>query len=178
MRVEVGYMKKLLVIVIAAIICLSLVSIVSGTENPAPGGGDVFMSIMGPFHHNESAEEMFDRISFFDPVQKQIFSEGSLEWGFETWITVYNSSATDAMFSILVSGPKGYLVSNPEIIGPHERLTYDINQFDKVVPGALGHPLDVAVEVYASTPEVRAQESMYWNDRKAGHTNTGYTVEL
>lgn len=139
---------------------------------PPDIGGDGLSAVAGPFEPGYSVLELYGKMKF-KPIQVQVFAEGCMDYGFETWLTLYNSSNQPATFSILVSGKEKYLVSYPETVSPHCRKTYNLIQFDMLLPGILSSPLNISVEVYASSAAVVAQESMYWNDRSAGHTSTG-----
>lgn len=170
--------RVFVVFVLIGLLCFGLAAVVSGTEgNPSPSGEETVGAIAGPFEHTRSVEDNYDIWSFY-PVQRQVFSEGCLDYGFETWLTLYNASEETADYSILVSGPAGYSISFPEEITAHQRLTFNLNQFNRPNTYALGNPLNISVEVYMTSESVHAQESMYWDNRDSGHTSVGVTEKL
>lgn len=162
---------------VIVIIIIGLIPILAvADETPQTGnGGDSIDVILGPYEHTKPPNKIFEYYKFM-PLRRQVFTEGCLDYGFETWLTVYNSSGQPADYSILVSGPDGYLVSMPAKIGARQRKTFDLMQYGRL--GSLGSPLNISVEFYCNSTAIQAQESMYWDDRAAGHTNIGFTESL
>ncbi len=159
-----GVMKRL-VVVIAVTVCalLLLVSqMLGGTENKPE-------VIIGPWGSNVSSWLPSD----FKPVKSQIFPEGCMGYGFETWMAICNVGDREASVIIRAMGDSVYYQTNAFKVAPHQRITLNMDTFESNPESMLQVNSGVSFEVFSTLDDVYAQESMYWNNRSGGITSTG-----
>ena len=153
------------------VLILLIALLVVAVALPATGQGakpsDV---VLGPFP--------LDRPTWTPPdfvtAQSQVFPEGCLGHGFETWLVFYNSTDNPAKIIIIASGESCYFKTGPFEVKPHQRLTYDMAKVFISYPNPqFTWSPDVSFRVLSTLKGVYAQESMYWNNREGGSTSTG-----
>lgn len=159
-------MKKVVVLGLVLVMSLAVISVAVAYPNRSVG-------VSGPFE----LERPVDLPTGFTPVKKQVIAEGCVEYGFETWLLLYNSGDAPSDVVVMLSSYNEYYVSLPFTMKPHQRQTYfpEVMFFLNKVNG-ISSP-DISLTIYSTTSGVVAQESMYWNERKSGHTTQAVVVE-
>jgi Bacterial Ig domain/IPT/TIG domain len=99
-----------------------------------------------------------------EPSKTWFLSEGSTDWGFETWLLIERPYPGDATVSVKFCKSTGETVERVYTVKGNSRYTVD-------VAGAVGRA-DVSTEVTSDQPVV-CERSMYWNSRTAGHATIG-----
>jgi hypothetical protein len=161
-------MKKTGIILLACILlgCLVAGPVLANTS-PLPNHPT---AIEGPFDL-EAPEVVPPAI---DVCKTQVLPEGCLGYGFTTWMILYNSGAHEARVAIFASGATKYFCTDPFIVKPHQRLTLDMRLFNPKPVNYFTVYTDVSFKVVSDSPDLFAQESMYWNDGASGHTSCGF----
>jgi len=91
-------------------------------------------------------------------------SEGSTDWGFETWLLISRPAAGDAQVTATYRKSDGGTVQKIYLVKGNSR--YTVNLANEVGVA------DVSTQVTSNVPVV-CERSMYWNQRTAGHTTIG-----
>ena len=164
MRNNSSYFRKFLIVAVLAFVLLGSVAI---AQSGGSGPKDV---VLGPFPLNRSTWTPPD----FVMASSQVFPEGCLGYGFETWLVLFNNTDKPARLIIFACGHDFYFRTGPFEIKPHQRLTYDMAEvfISPPNPQFIWSP-DVSFRVLSDSKGVYAQESMYWNNREGGSTSTG-----
>jgi photosystem II stability/assembly factor-like uncharacterized protein len=98
------------------------------------------------------------------PVSSEwYFAEGCTGGSFEEYICVQNPGDYDALVEFVFMAPNEYPARHLWAVGAHSRFTLPVHQY---VYG------DVSVKLI-SNQEVFAERSMYWSNRREGHTCRG-----
>ncbi len=99
-----------------------------------------------------------------EPSLTWYLSEGSTDWGFETWLLIQRPAGGDARVSVSYRLGTGRTV----------RKVYDVKGGSRFTVDLLGEVgvADVSTQVTSDVPVV-CERSMYWNSRSAGHCTVG-----
>jgi len=101
------------------------------------------------------------------PAQTWYLAEGCTAYGFETYVLIANTTATDASVSIVYNTSLGRIPRPTSIAVPaNSRVTIRLND---EVPN-----VSVSTTLAASVPVV-CERAMYWNDRIEGTDSIGVT---
>jgi hypothetical protein len=111
--------------------------------------------------------------SDFKVAKVQIFPEGCMGYGFETWMAICNAGDKEASVIIRAMGDSVYYQTNAFKVAPHQRITLDMDTFISSPESMLQANPGVSFEMLSTSSDVCAQESMYWNNRAGGFTSTG-----
>jgi hypothetical protein len=98
------------------------------------------------------------------PSTSWFLSEGSTDWGFETWLLIQNPGDGDARVDVTYRLGDGETVEKTCEVGGKKRFTVDL-------AGEVG-VADVSTQVTSDVPVV-CERAMYWNERRAGHCTVG-----
>ncbi|MHB8896635.1 MAG: Ig-like domain-containing protein, partial [Candidatus Geothermincolia bacterium] len=91
-------------------------------------------------------------------------SEGSTDWGFETWLLIQRPGSGDARVTATYRMDDGRTVQRIYDVKGNSRFTVDLSREVGVA--------DVSTQVTSDVPVV-CERSMYWNGRAAGHCTIG-----
>lgn len=99
-----------------------------------------------------------------EPSLTWYLSEGSTDWGFETWLLIQRPGRGDARVSVSYRLDTGRTV----------RKVYDVKGGSRFTVDLLGEVgvADASTQVTSNVPVV-CERSMYWNSRSAGHCTVG-----
>ena len=98
------------------------------------------------------------------PSNTWYLSEGSTDWGFETWLLIQNPGDDEARVTVTYRESGGETVERVYLVGGNTRYTVDLQT-------AVGIA-DVSTQVSSDVPVV-CERAMYWNNRSAGHCTVG-----
>jgi hypothetical protein len=98
------------------------------------------------------------------PSVSWYLSEGSTDWGFETWLLIQRPASGDAHVTATFRKGNGESVKRTYTVKGNSRFT--VNLADEVGIA------DVSTQVTSDVPVV-CERSMYWNARTAGHCTIG-----
>jgi len=98
------------------------------------------------------------------PSLTWFLSEGSTDWGFETWLLIQRPGAGDARVTASYRKASGETVERVYTVKGNSRYTVDLSR-------EVG-TADVSTQV-TSNVGVVCERSMYWNGRTAGHSTIG-----
>ena len=99
-----------------------------------------------------------------NPSSNWFFSEGSTDWGFETWLLMENPSEQTASITASYRLGDGKVIEKTYRIAKKSRYTINLeNEVGKA---------DVSTGVFSNVPIV-CERSMYWGERIAGHSTIG-----
>ena len=90
--------------------------------------------------------------------------EGCTDFGFDTWLLLYNAGDIDAGVAVYGMTPDGEQNIANTTVPAHSRVTLKINDYYK---GSL------SLRVESDTP-ICAERATYWNNRTAGTCSAGY----
>ncbi len=164
------YKRYIKVLVFLACILLTA-SVCLATQMPAESWGEQPFAMSGPFPLDR-AEWIPDG---FTVAQTQVIPEGCLGYGYETFLALANPTDSKARVIVILMGRYSYYQTNPLDLLPHQRRTWNIGDTLKWSLDHFRDYPDLSVKVLSDTEHVYAQESMYWNNRTAGHTSCGFT---
>jgi hypothetical protein len=91
-------------------------------------------------------------------------SEGSTDWGFETWLLIQRPGAGDARVTASYRKANGETVQRVYTVKGNSRYTVDLSKEVGIA--------DVSTQV-TSNVGIVCERSMYWNGRTAGHCTIG-----
>ena len=98
------------------------------------------------------------------PSTTWYLSEGSTDWGFETWLLIGRPGDGDARVTVTYRKSSGETVEKTYIVRGNSRHTVNLQT-------AVGIA-DVSTQVSSDVPVV-CERAMYWNNRAAGHCTVG-----
>ncbi|MFH1150475.1 MAG: DUF5719 family protein [Actinomycetota bacterium] len=100
------------------------------------------------------------------PAQTWYLAEGSTAWGFETFVLMENTTATDASVNVVYNTQQYGRIPRPTavIVPASSRVTMRLNDD---IPN-----VDVSTELQ-SDQEIVAERSIYWNNRTEGTDSIG-----
>ncbi|MBU4175257.1 MAG: IPT/TIG domain-containing protein [Actinobacteria bacterium] len=98
------------------------------------------------------------------PSNTWYLSEGSTDWGFETWLLIGNPGDDEARVTVTYRESGGETVEKVYTVGGNTRHTVNLQT-------AVGIA-DVSTQVSSDVPVV-CERAMYWNNRGAGHCTVG-----
>lgn len=99
-----------------------------------------------------------------EPSRTWFLSEGSTDWGFETWLLIERPQPGDATVSVKFCKSTGETIQRSYTVKGNSRYTVNV--------AAVVGRADVSTEVTSDQPVV-CERSMYWNSRTAGHATIG-----
>lgn len=99
-----------------------------------------------------------------EPSTTWYLSEGSTDWGFETWLLVQRPGAGDAKVTVTYRKANGLSEEREYVVKGNSRRTLNLAEEVGVA--------DVSTQVTSNLPLV-CERSMYWGGRTAGHCTIG-----
>lgn len=165
-------MKRLVMVLLVAVLLTTATAMTGAGHGQNP---EVMCVVHGLFPLTRPIEVPEEG---FMEAKRQVFPEGCLGFGFETWLMLYNAGPEPADVVVVAAGNEAYLQSGAFTVRPGQRQTYLLNHTFASDPANFDYFIknpDAAFKVLSTSKDLYAQVSMYWNNRAAGHTSAGFT---
>lgn len=119
------------------------------------------------YWNNGTGKAGHDTIGVKQAMNNCYLAEGTMLYGFETFVLIANPNNAENDVAISYMTPHGIEVRPGGVtIAPNSRVTINVNTED--FP-----PTDVSIKLEGSLP-IAAERAMYWNARGGGHDSIGY----